>query len=93
MRVQKRVQLPTMPRSNDQKMKENVGQWGSFGALLTDSSKAFDCLPHDLLIANLHAYGFVLKSIKLMDSYLRNRKQRVIVVGKRSFLVFLNAQF
>ena len=28
------------------------------GALLTDLSKAFDCLLHDLIFAKLHAYGF-----------------------------------
>ena len=46
------------------------------GGILTDLSKAFDCLNHDLLIAKLHAYSFDENSLKLIYSYLSDRKQR-----------------
>ena len=60
-----------------EKWKKCLDNGGAAGALLTDLSKAFDCLPHDLLIAKLHAYGFDRSSFNLMNSYLSNRKQRV----------------
>ena len=49
------------------------------GAVLMDLSKAFDCVPHDLLIAKMHAYGFDMDTLILMFSYLKNRQQGVKV--------------
>ena len=42
-----------------------------------DLSKAFDCLPHDLIIQKLKAYGLSNHACQLMNSYLSDRKQRV----------------
>ena len=44
--------------------------------LFVDLSKAFDCLQLDLLFAKLNAYGFDQKSLKLILSFLSNRKYR-----------------
>ena len=49
--------------------------------VLMDLSKAYDCIPHDLLLAKLEAYGFSLESLNSMNSYVTNRLQRVKVNG------------
>ena len=59
-----------------EKWKRSVDNSKMFGALLTDLSKAFDCLDHELLIAKLNAYGFSLTALKLVHNYLSNIKQR-----------------
>ena len=55
-----------------------------FGALLTNLSKSFDCISHKLVLAKLNAYGFTLRALRLLHSYLTNRKQRTRVNGDYS---------
>ena len=44
-----------------------------------DLPKAYDCTPHDLLIAKLEAYGLDKTSLHLLRDCLNNRKQRTSV--------------
>ena len=46
------------------------------GALVTNLSKGFDCLDHELNIAKVNAYGFSLPALRLINDYLSNRRQR-----------------
>ena len=59
-----------------EKWKYAVDKGKCFGALLIDLPEAFDCLSHELLIAKLHADGIDVPALKLVQSYLSNRKQR-----------------
>ena len=59
-----------------EKWKSVIDNRKMFGALLTDLSKAFDCLSHDLSIAKLNAYGFSIAAVRLVQNYLSNRQQR-----------------
>ena len=58
------------------KWKKEVDNHKLFGAVVTDLSKAFDCICHDLLIVKLNACGLSLTALKLIPNYLQNRKQR-----------------
>ena len=49
-----------------EKWKKSVDNGGVFGALLTDLSKTFDCISHDLTIAKLEPYGFHVDALKLI---------------------------
>ena len=59
---------------------------GHAGALLTDLSKAFDCIDHELLIAKAHAYGFDNDALKFIYSYLKGRKKRTKINFSHSSL-------
>ena len=45
------------------------------GALLINLSKVFHCIPHDVIIAKLAAYGNETETLRLIYSYLKSRKQ------------------
>ena len=49
-----------------------------------DLSKAFDTLPHDLIVKNLEDYGRDSKVINLVTNYLSDRQQRVRLNGQYS---------
>ena len=49
---------------------------GHAGAPLTDLSKAFDCMDHELLSAKLHADGFETDALKSFTLRLENRGLR-----------------
>ena len=59
-----------------EKLKSAIDKHEKCGTLLTDLSKAFDCVKHDLLIAKLHVNNFDYGALTLIRSYLSNRKQR-----------------
>ena len=60
------------------------------GTVLMDISKAFDCVPHDLLAAKLHAYGLPENVVTFVHSNLKRRKQGVKINDTENvFLILL----
>ena len=59
-----------------QSLKKGLGSSSLVGTILMDLLKAYDCLPHDLLIAKLDAYGLDKPSLNFVNGYLCFRKQR-----------------
>ena len=82
-----------------EKWKTAVDNGGVFAALLTDLSKAFDCIPHDLIITKLAADGFDTDTVTLIHNYLSGRKQRMKINSAYSiwkdiyFMVFYKVPY
>ncbi len=67
-----------------EKCKWSIDNNYAYGAILTDLSKAFDCLPHRLIVSKLNAYGLHERASMLMANYFTDRKQRVKIGVERS---------
>ena len=74
-----------------EKLRKIRDKKGIFAAVLIDLSKAFDCIPHNLLIAKLSAYGFDRKPLMFISAYLKSRKQRARIGS--AFCDYLNILF
>ena len=46
-----------------------------------DLSKAFDKVPHDLLLTKLHRHGISGTALGWFEGYLSNRQQQVVLEG------------
>ena len=52
-------------------------------------SNVFDSIPHDLLIAKMHAYGFSIDAVTFFYSYLKRHKQNVKINNTHSVFQIL----
>ena len=69
--------------------KKHLDNKKKVGTVFMDLSKAFDCIPHEFLIAKLHAYGFNKKVLTFLYSYLKRRKESVKINDTESFFQIL----
>ena len=49
-----------------------------------DLSKAFDSLPHDLIVKKFKEYGADERTANIIEHYFSDRQQQVKVAGKHS---------
>ena len=73
-----------MPYCHVGTMENALNGKGTAGSMLTDLSKAFDCLNHKLLLAKMETYGFDKSAFKFIQKYLKGRMERTKVNGSFS---------
>ena len=64
--------------------KSSLDDGNNVGTIAVDLSKAFDSLPHGLLVAKLFAHGVTLPACKRLCGYLHNHHQRVKIRDAKS---------
>ena len=66
---------------------DNLDDGKQTDLIVTDFSKAFDKVDHNLLIYKLFNLGVNLKGVSWIKTFLQERNQSVVVEGKQSPLV------
>ena len=69
--------------------KKSLDQKKFVGAVLMVLSKAFDSIPHNLLIAKMHVYGFSIDAVTFFYLYLKRCKQNVRINNTHSVFQIL----
>ena len=69
--------------------KKSLDNKNFVGTVFIDLSKAFDCIPHDLLVAKLHAYGLSNDAVTFIYSCFKRRKQGVKINDTESIFQIL----
>ena len=54
------------------------------GLVFVDYKKAFDLIDHGILLSKLEAYGVASKELLLLENYLNDRRQSVVMDGVQS---------
>ena len=69
-----------------EKLLKNLESGQSSCAIFPDLAKAFDTVNHDILLRKLEKYGFRGNTLKLFESYLRERYQFVKLGEEKSII-------
>ena len=59
-----------------QPWQKDLDESGFIGKILMDLFKAYDCLPHKLMVAKLESYSVIKESLQLISNYLSYLQQR-----------------
>ena len=68
--------------------KRALGDNKYIAAISMDLSKAFDCIPHNLLLLKLEAYGLTKQSLNLLKNYLEEILLMKIYYVDKNFISF-----
>ena len=84
--IQKVVPYSTCAHKNHRRVEGNLYNNFVVGVALTNPSKAFYCITHDLLISKLSTYGLSSDHLCFIYSYFKDRRQSVQIKNKQSEL-------